>query len=244
MELQPLSSSEEESSEEWQYARTRLSEALRTGGAALSSGDSATSRVSWDLVEGPDAKQRHLLWRQHAAEPLQDGGAHINSDEISCQHIKVNKHCNCGNKVRSCSSSIQLSQLPDSIVFQQWRRLCGQAGLKRFPELQSQSLLGVSQRNYYRVPQIVSVVAGEAENIKWQRYMLQEHQHSQHMAWRLQNGGCAAQCFDFLWYKFSFQVPVLEWCNLDDGFEDSTGVSSVRLSPRKRPKVDMTFRCF
>lgn len=68
-------------------------------------------------------------------------------------------------------------------------------------------------------------------------HMLQEHQHSQHMAWQLQRQkGATAPSFDFL---VRLLVPISS-CGMIIGkqgsniklMQESTGVSSVRLSPK------------
>jgi RNA-binding protein Nova len=126
--------------------------------------------------------------------------------------------------------------------------IIGRAG-QTISELQSQSTtrIKLSQTgDYYPGSQDrVCLVQGEAENIKsalrllLERFhMLQEHQHSQHMAWQLQKQkGAAAPVFDFV---VRILVPSSS-CGMIIGksgsnikfLEDSTGVSSVRLSPKE-----------
>jgi predicted RNA-binding protein YlqC (UPF0109 family) len=126
--------------------------------------------------------------------------------------------------------------------------IIGRAG-QTISELQSQSTtrIKLSQTgDYYPGTQDrVCLVQGEAENIKsalrllLERFhMLQEHQHSQHMAWQLQKQkGAAAPVFDFV---VRILVPSSS-CGMIIGksgsnikfLEDSTGVSSVRLSPKE-----------
>jgi RNA-binding protein Nova len=129
--------------------------------------------------------------------------------------------------------------------------IIGRAG-QTISELQSQSTtrIKLSQTgDYYPGSQDrVCLVQGEAENIKsalrllLERFhMLQEHQHSQHMAWQLQKQkGAAAPVFDFV---VRILVPSSS-CGMIIGksgsnikfLEDSTGVSSVRLSPKETPE--------
>jgi predicted RNA-binding protein YlqC (UPF0109 family) len=126
--------------------------------------------------------------------------------------------------------------------------IIGRAG-QTISELQSQSTtrIKLSQTgDYYPGSQDrVCLVQGEAENIKsalrllLERFhMLQEHQHSQHMAWQLQKQtGAAAPVFDFV---VRILVPSPS-CGMIIGksgsnikfLQDSTGVSSVRLSPKE-----------
>lgn len=93
----------------------------------------------------------------------------------------------------------------------------------------------------------VCLVQGEPERVKTairllleRLYMLQEHQHSQHMAWQLQKQkGAAAPSFDFV---VRMLVPSSS-CGMLIGksgsnikfMEETTGVSSVRLSPKDAP---------
>lgn len=93
----------------------------------------------------------------------------------------------------------------------------------------------------------VCLVQGEPERVKTairllleRLYMLQEHQHSQHMAWQLQKKkGAAAPSFDFV---VRMLVPSSS-CGMLIGksgsnikfLEETTGVSSVRLSPKDAP---------
>lgn len=126
--------------------------------------------------------------------------------------------------------------------------IIGRAG-QTISELQSQSTtrIKLSQTgDYYPGSQDrVCLVQGEAEHIKsalrllLERFhMLQEHQHSQHMAWQLQKQkGAAAPAFDFV---VRILVPSSS-CGMIIGksgsnikyLEDSTCVSSVRLSPKE-----------
>jgi predicted RNA-binding protein YlqC (UPF0109 family) len=126
--------------------------------------------------------------------------------------------------------------------------IIGRAG-QTISELQSQSTtrIKLSQTGDYfpGTQDRVCLVQGESENIKaalrllLERFhMLQEHQHSQHMAWQLQKQkGAAAPAFDFV---VRVLVPSSS-CGMIIGksgsnikfLEDSTGVSSVRLSPKE-----------
>lgn len=130
--------------------------------------------------------------------------------------------------------------------------IIGRAG-QTISELQSQShtRIKLSQSgDYYPGTQDrVCLVQGEPENVKLalrllleRFYMLQEHQHSQHMAWQLQKQkGGAVPAFDFV---VRLLVPTSS-CGMIIGkagsnikfMEESTGVSAVRLSPKDSTEV-------
>ena len=125
--------------------------------------------------------------------------------------------------------------------------IIGRAG-QTISELQSQSStrIKLSQTgDYYPGTQDrVCLVQGDPENVKsalrllLERFhMLQEHQHSQLVAWQLQKSkGAAAPAFDFV---VRVLVPSSS-CGMIIGksgsnikfMEETTGVSSVRLSPK------------
>jgi RNA-binding protein Nova len=116
-------------------------------------------------------------------------------------------------------------------------------------ELQQQSStrIKLSQTgDYYPATQDrVCLIQGETENVKTairllleRLYMLQEHQHSQHMAWQLQiQKAGTAPTFDFV---VRLLVPSAS-CGMIIGksgsnikfLEETTGVASVRLSPKE-----------
>lgn len=97
----------------------------------------------------------------------------------------------------------------------------------------------------------VCLVQGEPDHVKTalqllleRIYMLQEHQHSQHMAWQVQKQqGSEAPAFDFV---VKLLVPSSS-CGMIIGksgsnikfLEETTGVTSVRLSPKD--SVDQGF---
>lgn len=113
-------------------------------------------------------------------------------------------------------------------------------------QMQSSTRIKLSQTgDYYPGTQDrVCLVQGEPDNVKSalrlvleRLYMLQEHQHSQHMAWQLQKQkGGVAPAFDFV---VRLLVPSSS-CGMIIGksgqnikfMEETTGVSSVRLSPK------------
>lgn len=125
--------------------------------------------------------------------------------------------------------------------------IIGRAG-QTISELQTQSnsRIKLSQTgDYYPGTQDrVCLVQGEPENVKAavrllleRFYMLQEHQHSQHMAWQLQKQkGGVPPPFDFV---VRLLVPASS-CGMIIGksgsnikfMEETTGVSSVRLSSK------------
>jgi hypothetical protein len=125
--------------------------------------------------------------------------------------------------------------------------IIGRAG-QTISELQKQSStrIKLSQTgDYYPGTQDrVCLVQGEPEHCNTalrllleRLHMLQEHQHSQHMAWQLQRQKGAAPSFDFV---VRLLVP-LSSCGMIIGksgsnikfMEETTGVSSVRLSPKE-----------
>jgi len=125
--------------------------------------------------------------------------------------------------------------------------IIGRAG-QTISELQSQSStrIKLSQTgDYYPGTQDrVCLVQGDPEKVKTalrmlleRLYMLQEHQHSQHMAWQLQRQkGAITPTFDFV---VRLLVPSSS-CGMIIGksgsnikyMEENTGVLSVRLSPK------------
>ena len=125
--------------------------------------------------------------------------------------------------------------------------IIGRSG-QTISELQTQSLtrikLSQSGDFFPGTQDRVCLVQGETRNVKLglkllleRLYMLQEHQHSQHMAWQLQKQKAGnSPAFDFV---VKVLVPTSS-CGMIIGksgsnikyMEETTGVTSVRLSPK------------